>query len=105
MQIRGFVNHSVQTAHAVLFESLLLVPARVHAQATTSDYARADSLNARYRTLTSGIAETPHWLDSRRFWYRVSVLGGNQFVLVDAVSHTKQPAFDHARIAASLSTA
>jgi dipeptidyl aminopeptidase/acylaminoacyl peptidase len=40
-----------------------------------------------------------------RFWYRKSVKGGNEFVLVDAETLTKKPAFDHAKLAASLSAA
>ena len=50
--------------------------------------------------------ETPHWIgDSDRFWYRKSVQGGNEFVLVDAAAGTKGPAFDHARLASGLSGA
>ena len=49
----------------------------------------------------------PHWLSGgERFWYRRDGPGGTQeFIGVDAVRGRKQPAFDHARLAASLTQA
>ncbi len=49
----------------------------------------------------------PNWFDGeRRFWYRV-VTGSNshEFVLVDVESGKRSPAFDHKRLARSLSQA
>ncbi|MBI4471980.1 MAG: DPP IV N-terminal domain-containing protein [Acidobacteria bacterium] len=43
--------------------------------------------------------------NTNRFWYRKSVKGGNEFVVVDAATLVKRPAFDHARLAETLSTA
>ena len=37
-----------------------------------------------------------------RFYYRVTIKGGHEFVMVDATTQQKQPAFDHARLAAAL---
>jgi dipeptidyl aminopeptidase/acylaminoacyl peptidase len=50
---------------------------------------------------------TPHWFaDDTRFWYRNDLRGGTkEFVLVDAEKGTRGPAFDHAKLAASLSKA
>src|SRR5262249_50034978 len=50
---------------------------------------------------------TPHWFDSNdRFWYRNDLAGGaKEFILVDARRGTRQPAFDHAKLGAALSTA
>jgi dipeptidyl aminopeptidase/acylaminoacyl peptidase len=46
------------------------------------------------------------WIDkTSRFWYRKAVKGGKEFVLVDAETLVKKPAFDHARLADSLSAA
>ena len=71
-----------------------------------ADYDRATSLNQRLNNKLFDIAETPIWIDgSQKFWYRKSVKGGNQFVLVDAVAAAKAPAFDHARLATALSAA
>lgn len=49
----------------------------------------------------------PNWFaDNSRFWYRNSLRGGNkEFVLVDAESGTRRAAFDHAKLAESLSAA
>src|SRR6185436_16670752 len=45
------------------------------------------------------------WIDGSRFWYRKSVKGGNQFVLVDAATGEKKAPFDHARLATALTGA
>src|SRR5437870_9771418 len=48
---------------------------------------------------------TPHWFQNNtRFWYRNDLRGGaKEFILVDAEHGTRQPAFDHQKLAASLS--
>ena len=50
---------------------------------------------------------TPHWFaDDTRFWYRNDLKGGGkEFVLVDAETGKKAPAFDHTKLAAGLSKA
>jgi dipeptidyl aminopeptidase/acylaminoacyl peptidase len=50
---------------------------------------------------------TPHWFaDNTRFWYRNDLRGGTkEFILVDAVNGKRGPAFDHKKLAASLSKA
>ena len=46
----------------------------------------------------------PNWIgDTDRFWYQVTSERGSQFVLVDAARNTRNPAFDHARMAKALS--
>jgi dipeptidyl-peptidase 4 len=71
---------------------------------TADDYARAERFMA-YNTdplvLHSGVA--PVWLPNDRFWYRVTTQNGTEFVLVDAASGRRGPAFDHAKVAAALS--
>jgi dipeptidyl-peptidase 4 len=46
----------------------------------------------------------PHWLAGNdSFWYRrVAVDGGSSFVFVDAIKRSRQPAFDHQRLASRL---
>jgi dipeptidyl aminopeptidase/acylaminoacyl peptidase len=71
-----------------------------------AEYARAASLRERLQNKIYDVIDTPTWIEgSAKFWYRKSVKGGNQFVLVDPGTATKAPAFDHARLAAALSTA
>jgi dipeptidyl aminopeptidase/acylaminoacyl peptidase len=50
---------------------------------------------------------TPRWFaENTRFWYRNDLTNrGKEFILVDAEKGTRGPAFDHARLAASLSKA
>jgi dipeptidyl aminopeptidase/acylaminoacyl peptidase len=50
---------------------------------------------------------TPHWFaNNTRFWYRNDLSGGTkEFILVDAEQGTRQPAFDHQKLAAALSKA
>ena len=50
--------------------------------------------------------EQPTWIArTNRFWYRRSVRGGNEFVLVNAETRVKEAPFDHARLAAGISSA
>jgi hypothetical protein len=70
------------------------------------DYDRANSLADRVRNTIYDVVETPTWVEgTSKFWYRKSVKGGNEFVLVDEAAATKAPAFDHAKLAAAISTA
>jgi dipeptidyl aminopeptidase/acylaminoacyl peptidase len=48
---------------------------------------------------------TPHWFqENTRFWYRNDLRdGAKEFIAVDAEHGTRQPAFDHQKLAVSLS--
>ena len=97
MQVR---NHA-----RILGVSLLLLYAGwpLLAQGTLSDYQRALNLRPQSQGLVIDSPERITWIDnSHRFWYRKSVRGGNRFMMVDADSLAKQPAFDHEKLAASL---
>jgi dipeptidyl aminopeptidase/acylaminoacyl peptidase len=46
-----------------------------------------------------------HWLEtSDRFWYAYQTRDGRRFSIVDPIKKTKAPLFDHAKMAASLTT-
>ena len=76
----------------------------VGAQGTAADYQRAAGLDARYEGLALDFMDPPQWIaGTDRFFYRRSVKGGHEFELVDAATKEKRPAFDHARLAATLS--
>ena len=48
---------------------------------------------------------TPRWLESSdRFWYAYQTREGRRFMLVDPVKRTKAPLFDHAKMAATLTS-
>jgi len=73
---------------------------------TTDDYSRAEKFMG-YNTnpLVLHAAVRPTWLPDERFWYRVATENGNEFVLIDPARGTRNPAFDHAKVAAALSAA
>ena len=91
---------------SVLFLVLTCLPALLAAQGTPADYERANALRTKFQGLAVNIPERPNWIEKTpRFWYRKSVKGGNEFVLVDAEKAVKKPAFDQAKLAAALSAA
>lgn len=76
------------------------------ADGTRADYQRAEGLRARYEGKAVGLPEPATFIeDSTEFWYRRSVPGGSEYVVMDAATQTRRPAFDHERLAASLSRA
>src|SRR5688572_8812295 len=91
---------------AALLLAPVLFPPATAAQGTIADYQRALSLRDSYQGLALGVPETPTWIGrTPRFWFRRSVKGGNEFVLVNPDTKTMAPPFDHARLATALSTA
>lgn len=77
-----------------------------NAQFTKADFERAVQLQENYNKLAIDIPNDPVWQeDTDSFIYRRSVEGGHEFMLVDATALTKNPAFDHAKLAAALSAA
>jgi len=76
---------------------------------TTQDYQAAEQLlrrPARPGELVIGDKVRPQWIDGgARFWYAVSNGVGRRFVLVDPAAGTREPAFDHALLAAALAAA
>lgn len=76
---------------------------------STQDYMAAEQLlrrPARPGELVVGDRVRPQWIDGgTRFWYGVSNGAGKRFELVDPAAGTREPAFDHARLAAALAAA
>lgn len=91
---------------ATLLAGWVLLPVSASAQLTAADYDRALGLRARWETLTEHVADPATWIgNTSRFYYRTSVRGGHEFVMVDAGTRDKRPAFDHQKVAAALSSA
>ena len=89
-----------------LFWFLLLFPSITRAQATAADYQRAQALRLRSQGLAVNVVDRANWIEGTpRFWYRKTVTGGYEFFIVDSETLAKRPAFDHQRLAASLSEA
>ncbi|HEV2351575.1 MAG TPA: DPP IV N-terminal domain-containing protein [Terriglobia bacterium] len=94
----------VKSRIPTLLTFIFLVPFPVFGQGTQADYERAVKfLPSNVRHLVAEADVTPHWIgNSSRFWYRQEGPQGKEFFLVDPAAKTRQPAFDHARLAAAL---
>jgi hypothetical protein len=89
---------------AIASTILLGLPGLAVAQGTAVDYARANGLRVRYESATTNLAGPATWIgNTNRFWYRRLSKGVNEFIIVDAQTLQKQPAFDREKIATSLS--
>jgi len=72
---------------------------------TAGDYARAEKFMG-YNTAPLVFHNIhPAWLPDGRFWYRDLSAEGNESVVFDPVKQTREPAFDHEKIASALSKA
>jgi dipeptidyl aminopeptidase/acylaminoacyl peptidase len=76
------------------------------AQGKLADYERAQSLRRKARGLVVNSPGELTWIgSSNHFWYARAVKDGTEFVLVDAASASKKPAFDHEKLAAAINSA
>ena len=83
-------------------------PAGAQHNGTRADYARAERfLGANAQELVADDAIQPRWIagGGDRFWFRNRTDHGYEFVIADATTGARRPAFDHARLAAALSVA
>src|SRR5579863_10713034 len=77
---------------------------------TAADYAHAEKFMT-YNTTSLVFQNSvrPTWLAPDqgvdRFWYRNTLSDGAEFILVDPARGTRLPAFDHAKLAVTLSKA
>lgn len=108
MELHGLASFTIRRRKldAALYAALLLLPFGASAQGTLEDYRRAATITERFANLTTGVTQGLTWIgQTNQAVYRVSVPGGNRFVRVDAEQWNKQPAFNHAAVAQSLSSA
>jgi dipeptidyl aminopeptidase/acylaminoacyl peptidase len=98
-------QHRVLQAACLI--GLMTIVSSAFAQLTEADFDRALNIQEKYSGLVLNLPEPPVWQESTdTFVYRKSIEGGHEFDLVDAAAaQSKQPAFDHAKLAAALSTA
>ena len=85
--------------------SLFILLVNAQDALTVKDYEKAESKMG-YNTqqyIDRGNV-FPNWIPGDKFWYRVLTPTGSEFVLVDAAKGTRTVAFDHEKLAASLST-
>ena len=108
MELHGLASVAIRhrRMHAAFGAMVWLLADHASAQGTLEDYRRAATINQRFANLTTGLVSAEGWIgQTSQAVYRVTVPGGARFVRVDADAWTKQPAFDHAAIAKSLSSA
>ena len=73
---------------------------------TADDYARAESfMYYRAGPLIDHAVTSASWLDDGHFWYRDHDAQGDHYLRMDAATGKAEPAFDQARLAASLTKA
>ena len=97
---------SLTLALPSLSEGQAVAGAAAPPQVTAADYARAEGfLGQTMSPLVLGARVAPNWLEGDRFWYRNTVLGGAEFVVVDPDDRRRERAFDHGGVAQALSTA
>ena len=86
---------------------LLFSPHGSAAQGTREDYQRAEQFLPGYLRHRIYVAEVaPHWIAKKNhFWYRKVGAKATEILLVDPDQNSSGPAFDHSRLAASLSKA
>lgn len=81
------------------------IASQAFAQGTREDYERARKFlpgNLRHTIYIADVS--PHWIGkTNRFWYHKAGLSGSEFVLIDAEHNSAGPAFDHTKLAATLS--
>lgn len=97
-------NPAPQLISILLFLVITLLPGHAPAQVGAADYERAYSLKSRYEAAATDIVLGASWIgNTNRILYRKLSKGATEFFIADAETLAKRLAFDHARIAASLS--
>ncbi len=100
------ISSSVLTLFTCTLAILCLGATDTLAQISADDYARAERmLGWNASKLVFHTPVSPEWLEGDRFWYRKPVPDGHEFIYVDPSADVRRPGFDHAKLAAALSTA
>ena len=71
---------------------------------TVNDYSRAEQfLPWNTYNMVFGDEVAPKFLNDDKFWFRSHKESGHEFVIVDPIKRNRAPAFDHNRLASTLS--
>jgi dipeptidyl-peptidase 4 len=97
----------VPAGNTAACEAAATCPAAGPARLTVADYDRAAQvLDSNLRGKVRNAVVAPRWISgSDVFWYRRDGADGPEYVIVDAPTGAKTPAFDMARLAAAASQA
>ena len=109
---RIVLKKSIRFLSIVVFGILVLAAlnlAAIHQEKktlTVEDYMRAEKFMSFHTApLVYGGSIGPTWIDKSTFWYRNTIRGGYEFVLVDVKKKKRKKAFDHDKLALALSDA
>jgi dipeptidyl aminopeptidase/acylaminoacyl peptidase len=88
---------------AAVAACIVALPASAQRVVTAADYEHAvqGMSNQAVTDLAAAGRVSPNWLADGRFWYR----DGDDFIVVNPVRKTREPAFDRVRLAAALARA
>jgi Tol biopolymer transport system component/enterochelin esterase-like enzyme len=89
-----------------LFAVASLFSSSLSAQGTLQDYQRAEDFNGKMQHAVYNAPDKVQWIEGQnKFVYGVLTPEGNKYIKVDASDQSRTPAFDQAKLAASLSAA
>jgi len=98
------MKHKPRLVFTCVLSIVVLMSGVLWTQVKPADYKRAEELGEKFQSMVLNTIDQSAWIEGRPcFWYRKSVQGGNAFYVVDAEAQTKTIAFDHEKLAASLS--
>jgi dipeptidyl aminopeptidase/acylaminoacyl peptidase len=73
---------------------------------TAEDYKHAESfMGYNSQQFIDRLNVNPQWLPGDKFWYRILIPNGSEFILIDPAKQTRTAAFDQQRLAMALSAA
>ncbi len=88
----------------LLLSLIFIIPIGVLAQGRLEDYMRANSTREKFSNKVFHSVVRPGWINgSNKFWYINTITEGKEFIIVDSEKSTKEPVFDHKKMAESLS--
>lgn len=87
----------------VLIITFFLYSSSISGQGKIDDYKRADETRAKFSNKVFYSNVKPEWINnSNKFWYVNNTPEGKEFIIVDSEEATRKPAFDHEKMAGSL---
>ncbi len=87
--------------HVSFLSILMALPLAVLSQGKLADYQRAEAMNGAFQNKIYHAPDKVQW-QGHTFWYLKTTANGKEFIKVDADKRGKNPAFDQAKLAASL---
>ncbi|GEL09970.1 Dipeptidyl aminopeptidase/acylaminoacyl peptidase [Flavobacterium glycines] len=73
------------------------------AQGTLKDYQKANAVDSLFRNKVFNTPKEFNWINNNNFWYVNNAKGGKEFFRVDVKAQNQTAAFNHERLATSLS--